>query len=198
LAFTAHPSDWLHEFTRQPNVDVAQNPERLATLSSTNRWQWWKEAWHAFVARPAGGTGAGSFVLTDHILRPRDTFVTEPHSLPIQFLSETGIVGLLLFLGAFGAAAWAAVRRLRRLAWDERAPAIALALAAVAYFVHGLIDFDWDFVAMTGPLMLVLGVVLAAPGVQRRRADASGFAWAAGAVALAAFTVWSLASPWLS
>jgi hypothetical protein len=197
LGFTAHPNHWLNEFTKGPTYDVT-TPGRLATISSTSRWQWWTESWHAFENRPWLGSGAASFVLVDHILRPRNTYVTEPHSLPVQFVGETGIFGLFLFLGATAAAIVAVVRRLRAIGGDERAPAIALALAALAYLLHALIDFDWDFVAVTGPLMLALGVLIASPGVQRARAVRLGRVWAFGSLAIAAFAVYSLAAPWLS
>ena len=45
----------------------------------------------------------------------------EPHSLPVQFLSETGLVGVALFLGSIG---WLIVRGRRR-----PGPQLALALA---------------------------------------------------------------------
>ena len=35
------------------------DPNRLADLSSSNRWTWWKEAWQLFEDAPAGGKGAG-------------------------------------------------------------------------------------------------------------------------------------------
>ena len=63
---------------------------------------WWKQAWDGWEERPVVGTGAGSFALTN--LRYRTTFLdqaTEPHNVPLQFLSETGVVGLALLATAF-------------------------------------------------------------------------------------------------
>ena len=105
---------------------------------------------------PAAGTGAGSFRFTN--LRYRTTSVdqtTEPHSLPVQFLTETGVVGLLLFL-----VAGARPRRRRR---RRAGPQLALALALPAYLVHGLLDIDWDFAAVSAPVFLIAGAVAARP-----------------------------------
>ena len=71
-------------------------------------------------------------------------------------------------------------------------------VALFAYVTHGVVDFDWDFVAVTGPALAVLGVLLAAgrPARVRMRAHRGVLAVAAGAFAAAA--LYSLASPWLA
>ena len=86
----------------------------------------------------------------------------ETHDLPLQFASETGLVGLALWVGAMGAALLGAWRALGRLDGDEREAALALGLAVPAFSVHGLLDYDWDFVALAGPLLFVIGFLLAA------------------------------------
>ena len=85
-------------------TEVAQGPSRLAEGSLNNRWEWWKEAWHGWVDEPLGGTGAGSFELVHRKFRDSSVDVREPHDLPLQFASETGLVGLLLWGGAIAAA----------------------------------------------------------------------------------------------
>jgi O-antigen ligase len=75
------------------------DPAQLVSADSENRWGWWKEAAGAISARPVQGWGAGSFGVT-HLLYRRDTLsVQQPHSVPLQFLAETGIVGAVLGLG---------------------------------------------------------------------------------------------------
>ena len=95
----------------------APGPSRLGESSLNNRWGWWKEAWHGFAGEPLGGTGAGSFEIVHRKFRDSAVDVLETHDLPLQFASETGIVGLALWVGAMGAAllgAWRALGRLRR------------------------------------------------------------------------------------
>ena len=161
LVVESKPQGWFREFTQQPtNPSQTVGPGRLANISSTSRWQWWKEAWHAFEQQPLRGTGAGTFVLTHRLLRTNSIVVTEPHNVPLQFLSETGIVGFLLALAAAAAAGLGVWRAIRRLGRAERMAAVTLAALALAYVLHSILDFDWDFVAVTAPFFLTLGVLL--------------------------------------
>ena len=86
--------------------------------------------------------------------------VTEPHNVPLQFVTETGIVGFLLALGSVAAATLGVVRVVRRLRGQERAAAVALSVSALAYVLHSLVDFDWDFVAVSAPFLVTVGVLL--------------------------------------
>lgn len=190
------PGEWLREFKNPTTVQVTQDPSRLGTLSSNNRWTWWTEAWQVFREAPLKGTGAGSFELARRQLRENSLVVTEPHNLALQFLSETGLAGFLLATGAAGSALLGAAAVLRRLEGAEQAAAAALAVGIPAYLLHALIDFDWDFVAVSAPLFFVVGVLLSAGrapvGASRRLVPALGVA----VLALSAF--YSLAAPWLA
>src|SRR5262245_60490226 len=141
---------------------VSQGPSRLGESSLNNRWGWWKEAWHGFAGEPFGGTGAGSFEIVHRKFRDSAVDVLETHNLPLQFASETGIVGLALWAGAMAVAVLGAWRALGRLAGDEHEAALALGLVVPAFLVHGLLDYDWDFVALVGPVLFVVGFLLAA------------------------------------
>src|SRR5919108_80589 len=160
-ALGSKPQGWFREFTAQPtNPSQTVGPGRLANVSSTSRWQWWKEAWHAFEEQPLRGTGAGTFELTHRLLRSNSIVVTEPHNVPLQFLSETGVLGFLLAIGSVAAAAVGVVGTVRGLDGAERVAAVALGVLALAYLVHSILDFDWDFVAVSGPFFLSVGVLL--------------------------------------
>ena len=105
LVAESKPQGWFRDFTAPAtNPSQTVGPGRLATVSSTSRWQWWKEAWRAFEDQPAQGSGAGSFELAHRLFRTNTIVVTEPHNVPLQFLSETGVVGFLLALGSVAAA----------------------------------------------------------------------------------------------
>jgi hypothetical protein len=179
-----------HSFANPVSSQIGSGSGHLNSLSSSNRWRWWQEAWHAFVRHPGGGTGAGTFELTDRMLRTSPLTTTEPHNVPLQFLSESGIVGLLLFLAAAGAAAAGIAR-------SRRSPAVtALAIAVAAFAVHLVADVDWDYVATCGPLLLLVGALLARPRGHESPGRRPLLAVAAVAFALAA--VYSLAAPWLA
>jgi tetratricopeptide (TPR) repeat protein len=93
------------------------------------------------------------------------------------------------------AAAAAAVGAVRRLEGSERDAATALAVVLALWLVHALVDYDWDFVAVTGPVFFAAGV-LAAAGRPVRRGSFPFAAAAVGALALAALV--SVATPWLA
>ncbi len=65
------------------------------------------------------------------------------------------MIGLVLFLAAIG---WLVAAGRRR-----PGPQLALALALPAYFLHGLLDFDWDFVSVSAPVFLIAGALAVAP-----------------------------------
>ena len=174
-----------HEFTNPVAAQVSNSVGRLGHAGSGNRWTWWREAWDGFTGRPLGGTGAGTWQFTDLRLRTSsDVTALEPHNTPLQFLSETGIVGFLLFCGAAAAALWAARRR--------RGP---LALAVTAFLVHSVVNYDWSFVAVCGPFLFLGGVLVAQPA---GRAPARRPLLAAACVVFALGCVYSLAAPWLA
>src|SRR5581483_8729921 len=83
--------------------EVGQGHGRFKSLASGNRWGWWQQAWHVFTRHPGGGTGAGTFDLTNRLHRT-DAFdvAVEPHNVPLQFLSETGLPGRRHFPGSVG------------------------------------------------------------------------------------------------
>ena len=113
-----------------------ESPSRFTEGSGNNRAQWWEEAARGFADNPIVGNGAAAFQVNHRRYRESNVEVREPHSLPLQLLSETGLIGFALFAGAVVAAALA-VRR------DERALLFVLALFGVGV----LYDIHWDFTA---------------------------------------------------
>ncbi len=168
LGATGTISSQLDSFTQAKAVPVT-DPSRLLSTNSGNRWVWWKEAAGAFSGQPIGGWGAGSFPVTHLLYRqPPALNVRQPHDIPLQFLAETGIVGALLALGGLGVLLAAAIDRVRRTApGRDQALAGACVAAAIAWLVHGLVDWDWDIPGATLPALLLLAVAAAAPPTRR-------------------------------
>ena len=175
--------------------EVRNDPGRFASLSSNNRLAWWGEARDIFEAHPLAGAGANTFEVARKRYRDLASSVTQPHSVPLQFLAGTGLVGLALLLGLVAAAAAAAVGAVRRLEGTERDAGAALAVALALWLVHALVDYDWDFVAVTGPAFFAVGA-LAAAGRPPRTGTFPVAAAAAAAVALA--SVVAIVTPWLA
>ena len=76
------------------------------------------------------------------------------------------------------------------------AEASALGIGLAAWLAHMVVDIDWSYVATTGPLLAVAGV-LVADGAERRVAARRPLL-AVGGVAFALVGVYSLTAPWLA
>jgi hypothetical protein len=177
---------------KQPKAGPGNDPSRLISSNGSNRWIWWQEALGAFSDKPLGGWGAGSFPVVRYLYRRYDAPVRSTHSVPLQFLSETGVVGALLGLGGIGLLGAAASAQVRRSSGIERSARLALLAAAAAWAVQSLVDWDWEIPAVTIPA-LVCAAVAAAPapsgnrrGVRPAAPALLAIACALGAVLLAA------------
>ncbi len=160
VAAVGNPFDWVSSQVR--GGECENDPGRLTDLCANNRLAWWGEALEIAGDRPAGGTGAGTFAIARKRVRDDATTGSEPHSVPLQLLADTGLVGLGLGLLLAGAALVGVRRGLRLLPADDRAPGVALACLVLAYGIHSLVDYDLDFLAVTAPALAALGVLLAA------------------------------------
>jgi hypothetical protein len=152
--------------------EVVNDPSRLGTLDPNNRLCWWDEALDVFAGHAPEGAGAGTFEIARKRYRVDARSVLQPHSVPLQQLADGGLVALGLFVALVATAAAVCVCALRRLGGRERAAAVALVAAPLAYGVHALVDYSWDFLAATAPAMVALGVLCGAgrpAGVPRRR-----------------------------
>jgi O-antigen ligase len=176
--------------------EVVNDPSRLASLDPNLRLCWWREALDVYSQHGLGGAGAGSFEVARKRFRQDARNVVQPHSVPLQHLADGGVVGLSLFVLLVLGGAATCVCALRRLQGSERAAAAALLATPTAYVLHALVDYNWDFLAVTAPTMLALGALSAAgrPEAPPRRRPLLGI----GVVALAAVVVVSFAFPALA
>jgi hypothetical protein len=164
---------------------VGNGGGRLTDTSSNFRFTWWGQAVHGWEHAKLLGTGAGTFHVTNLLYRHVYLdYTTEPHNLPLQFLTEVGIVGLALFL----LAAFALLRGTHR----RRGHELALALLLPAFLVHSLVDIDWDFVAVSAPAFLAAGALVGR--IELRRVSSFGALLATGGALL---LFGALFLPWL-
>jgi hypothetical protein len=118
-------------------------------LAGHERLHYWKVAWHDFVANPALGSGAGTFVDWWLRLRTVPQSALEAHSLYLETLAELGPLGLTLLLLAL-AAGLAGAWRLRR---ERIGPALLGAL--LTYAVAAAVDFHWELAGVTAPAIVL-------------------------------------------
>ena len=90
---------------------MENEPGHLPSLETNNRTVWWGEAWQVFRANPAGGTGALTFEIARKRYRGDAENVTEPHSVPLQMLADTGLPAFLLGAALVSASASASGQR---------------------------------------------------------------------------------------
>jgi hypothetical protein len=190
IAFVRHR--WAEFATPRPGSETAT---RFASVGSY-RWSWWKEAFHGFVQRPLGGHGAGSFALTHlHFRKDVLSIVQEPHSMPLQLLTELGLAGFLL-ASLLVWALFRIARGLLRLAGDERETILVLVFVVAIASIHALVDLDWEVIAIEGVPVFVAGALvgLAATDAPRRLRPLA----TAGAVLALGAAAYSVAAPLLA
>jgi hypothetical protein len=153
-----------------------------------DRQEYWRVAWRMFIAHPLTGSGSGTFAGEWLRLRSVAIAAKDAHSLYLETLGETGIVGLFLLVGAL--AVPLVVGRHRRSSLD-----VAGLAAYGAFLIHAAFEWDWQMPAVTLVALALAVAVLAtdgdgaAPvslGVHARVAGVLAFLCAAGFVAVSA------------
>ena len=144
----------VYAFRKSPITNVI--PEgRLLQISlsdptaQTRLWVW-GEAWQGFLERPVFGWGPENFTAVyDLHFNPKffvpgqntETWFDRAHSVFFDYLSETGIVGLLSYLGIFAVFAWEFFKTHRRKTANIVLAGFVLAMP-IAYLGQGIAIFD--------------------------------------------------------
>ncbi len=158
-----------HEFKRVKAS--SRDPGRLVSVNGSNRWVWWSEAMGAFSDKPVKGWGAGSFPVLHYLYRNHEAPVRSTHSVELQFLSETGLVGAALGLGGLALLFAAAAQGARRARGAERSARLALVAVAAAWAVHSVYDWDWEIPAVTLPALIAAAIAAMPYGGGRQRGE---------------------------
>lgn len=112
----------------------------------------WNSAWQAFMDRPAGGWGLGSFY--EIFSRYQEAqFTRYAHNVVLQMAVDTGIVGAVLtalFLG------YAAALGVWRLFGRFDLMGRALAASALVFIVYNMFDWEWYIPALTAWFMVIV------------------------------------------
>jgi O-antigen ligase/polysaccharide polymerase Wzy-like membrane protein/tetratricopeptide repeat protein len=175
---------------KQPPVDESTDTHLLSLGS--NRYDFWRVALGEFGDHPLVGTGSRGFgpAYLEH--GKSNETPARAHSLPLDALSETGLLGFVLLCLVFAPPIAAVGRRARA---DLTSAGV---LAGCAYFaVHASVDWIWTVPAVGVLAMLLLGVAAAsaqatAPRLLARRT--SLFA----AAAVLGLSLIAFVPPWLA
>ena len=149
-----------NDFTQLRQVDPGQ--ERLVS-GGGNRYDYWRIAWKQFSDHPIDGVGAGNYDSTYYRERRTAENIHQPHSIELQALGETGIVGgvaLVLFVAGVLVGAW---RRSRETDQGQGDPAIAVAGggAFIYWLLHSSVDWIHLIPGVTGIALCGAAAVVA-------------------------------------
>lgn len=134
------------EQIQEAGDDTAPAAARLATTGDSNRTAWWEMGVDIWQRSPIIGEGGGAFALKDF---PEVRITPDHvHSMPLEVLLETGIIGFLL-LAAAGIQFLRVLRRGHRS--TERALAGAIAALLLA---QSMVDWTLSFPQITALLAL--------------------------------------------
>jgi len=180
-------ADQWRSFKHLP--DTRERTSHFLSLGS-NRYDFWRVALGEFEHHPLAGIGARGFGSV-YLVKGRSSETPErAHSLEMDVLSETGIVGLALLLGAGGlalAAVWP---------WARRSVVGAGILGSGVYFaVHTGVDWIWTIPEVGLPAFVLLGIGAAWGGGGRLVPTRAAVGGGVAALALALLV---FAPPWLS
>ncbi len=184
------------------NRPLEAGGSRFSGGVGSNRYDFWRVAAGQFTENPIRGVGADNFAVAYLRERRSDEEPLYPHSLELQVLSQTGLVGAVLF-GGFLVSALVAAAPARFGADAFRRAVTAAALVAFAYwFVHASVDWLWEFPGLTAPALAWLGLSAglgwAPPPTEGARRTALRLSPLVAAVGIGVLAAVSYALPWLA
>jgi O-antigen ligase len=152
---------------------------RLTTVES-RRYDYWRIGLDAFAGHPILGVGAGGYRSEWLRERPVNEGVREVHSLELGFAAELGLPGLLAVLVMLGGVIAAG----RRALIGGQAIAAGCCAASTVWLLHASIDWDWEVPAVTLPVVVMAGALIAASEARERSPRNGDETRATSAVAL--------------
>lgn len=179
-----------HSFKTMPKHEAGSS--HLTSLGS-NRYDFWRVEVHDARQHPIAGIGARGFA-SSYLQQGRSAETpARGHSLFLDALSETGIVGLLLLLAALGFPLVGGALRSR-----QTGLLAGLAAAGAYGLTHATVDWIWTFPAVGGTLFLLLGIANAGNGEERAPPLLPARAAIGLGIAVVVVAVGAYAPPWVS
>ncbi|HEX6699563.1 MAG TPA: O-antigen ligase family protein [Gaiellaceae bacterium] len=192
-AFSARVDDPGHWVAKQWRSFKTLPTHREGTTHlfslGSNRYDFWRVAVKTFERHPIAGVGGFGFRWV--YLKDGKSIETplRAHSVELDALSETGIVGFMLLAVGIGLPLAAALARGRRSLTSATAAA-----AGVYWLAHSTVDWTWTLPTVTIPALLLVGIGGAADSTR-------SLPWRAAlptGVAAVALGLLAFAPPWLS
>ena len=134
--------------------------DRLTSLSSNSRSNYWKVAWEEWREHPLTGTGAGTFHYTWLENRPGFSGVRQVHNVYLEQGTETGVVAFLALAGFAGGLVFYAARGTWRATGERRLLLSGLTAAVTVYLIHSTLEWHWYIPPSTLFFFALAGVAL--------------------------------------
>jgi len=137
---------------------------RLSAANGNDRYQYWEAALDANATSPLKGIGPGTFEFwwARHGTTP--AFIRDAHTLYLETLAESGVIGFALLIGVFVLLLGTAVVRSLR-----APPAVRVWIAAAvgglaAFMTSAALEWVWEMAAIACAVLLLGAVILAGRG----------------------------------
>jgi hypothetical protein len=156
-------SNPMHKISEQYDAFTQLKPVSANTRFTSgggNRYDYWRIAWRQFLDHPIEGVGAGNFDRTYFLERRTNEDVRQAHSIELQALGETGLVGALL-LAVFLVSVFIGMLSRGRAARRQRSE-IGLTLAVSGMFIVWLAQTSVDWLHLIPGLT---GIALGASAI---------------------------------
>jgi hypothetical protein len=138
--------------------DTGNASDRLTSLSTNSRSNYWRVAWNEWKEHPLTGTGAGTFLYTWQENRPGFGGVKQVHNVYLEQGTETGVFAFLALAG-FAVLLPLYVARAAWRATGERRVALAGLLGAlVVYLASSALEWHWYIPPSTLYFFILAGV----------------------------------------
>ncbi|MEK0313438.1 O-antigen ligase family protein [Cohnella sp. 56] len=128
------------------------------TGEGATRLVYYRDAWLMIMDSPLWGFGAGAWTYMQYHYQTSTYYTAFIHSQPLQTMTETGLLGLLLFSAICIALVASCISAARRKDGEGARFAAVRAVACCALLIHSLADFTLSFPYLLG-LLIVLGAV---------------------------------------
>ena len=153
----------LGAFSRKVE-DTDDVRDRLTSLSSNSRSNYWRVAWEEWKEHPLTGTGAGTFQYTWLENRPGFGGVRQVHNIYLEQGTETGVLAFLALAGfaslLLGYLVWATWRTGSGENGDRKVLLAGLTAAMAVYLVSSALEWHWYIPPSTLYFFILAGVAI--------------------------------------
>jgi tetratricopeptide (TPR) repeat protein len=139
--------------TRVENINFQQH-------SVLERGTFYKDAVKLFQDYPVFGAGGGAWSALYEKYQNNPYVSRQAHNFFLQYLVETGIVGMTILLLFLFAVFWIFIRSHRNNGKDSSDRRMVFYIVAVSLLIHSMIDFDLSYVYLGILLFLSLGAMI--------------------------------------